>query len=306
MPPPPLLPSWSSTTTVNYILSLCWLYLRQKAIYCNLLSISLSSKDLFTLDHLLVSFPVCDSSFIGIISSWYSSTFIYQTFKLFFSSFHSLFIQLFFSFYEWMFFLCNTFSKKKINKLFFISLRVDEQLNISLSPRLFIFYFRHFWYTNSNTQKSNKLYILYDYYRSWEKLEKSYWIFFSFFEYRFSSETAINQWRFFFLFKNLRIACWSCVQKSNHRTRKSDFYWWFIGNNLPADLFWGCLLSIKSKLIDQYRPSQSIENFEILFWNVSYCAKSSRVLLYRSSRDDLRRDSSSREKNQRLIILTLV
>ena len=30
---------------------------------------------------------------------------------------------------------------------------------------------------------------------------------------------------FFFLFKNLRIACWSCVQKSNHRTRKSDFYW---------------------------------------------------------------------------------
>ena len=279
MPPPPLLPSWSSTTTVNYILSLCWLYLRQKAIYCNLLSISLSSKDLFTLDHLLVSFPVCDSSFIGIISSWYSSTFIYQTFKLFFSSFHSLFIQLFFT-NECFSYVTHFQRRKSINC--FLSPYV--WMNNWTSRFLLVFLYSIFGIFGTQIPIPRKA-INCTYFTTIIGREKNWknHIEFSSVSSNFVSHQkppSISE-DFFFLFKNLRIACWSCVQKSNHRTRKSDFYWWFIGNNLPADLFWGCLLSIKSKLIDQYRPSQSIENFEILFWNVSYRAKSSRVLLYR-------------------------
>ena len=66
---------------------------------------------------------------------------------------------------------------------------------------------------------------------------------FLFFQYRFSSETAINQWRYFFFFlKNLRIACWSCVQKSNHRTRKSDFYCW--NQSSSRLIFWVSMVSI--------------------------------------------------------------
>ena len=47
---------------------------------------------------------------------------------------------------------------------------------------------------------------------------------------------------FFFLFKNLRIACWSCVQKSNHRTRKSDFYCW--NQSSSRLIFWVSMVSI--------------------------------------------------------------
>ena len=276
MPPPPLLPSWSSTTTVNYILSLCWLYLRQKAIYCNLLSISLSiySRSSFGVISCLWFFLYWNH-IILIFFNFYLSNF--QTFLFKFSfTIHST------VFYEWMFFLCNTFSKKKINKVGFLSPYV--WMNNWTSRFLVVFLYSIFGIIGTQILIPRKA-INCTYFTTIIGREKNWK---NHIEFSSVSSNIVSHQKppsisedFFFLFKNLRIACWSCVQKSNHRTRKSDFYWWFIGNNLPADLFWGCLLSIKSKLIDQYRPSQSIENFEILFWNVSYCAKSSRVLLYR-------------------------
>ena len=73
------------------------------------------------------------------------------------------------------------------------------------------------------------------------KTEKLYWIFFSSNIVSHQKPPSISEDIFFFL-KNLRIACWSCVQKSNHRTRKSDFYCW--NQSSSRLIFWVSMVSI--------------------------------------------------------------
>ena len=70
---------------------------------------------------------------------------------------------------------------------------------------------------------------------------------FLFFQYRFSSETAINQWRYFFSFLKTSELLVEAVCRNLIIVPANQIS--IVGINLPADLFFGCLWCLQTSKI---------------------------------------------------------